>query len=232
MPNGNYLSELKDKIKNLSGVPAAVDVGGADLRNLEPEMNLGYPSAVAIIMRLSRGVLAQIDGEPTITYFAHYRAVNRALDGLSLKTAQIIESDGYRALPIPASQSDPQKRYGGVFPHKTAAHLSGLGWIGKNALFIHHEWGPGVRLATVLCDADFSSSTVLEVSRCGSCTICKKRCPAMAIEGVEWHPGISRSEMIDVTGCSQYMKEHFQGIGRGSVCGLCVANCPYSGLVK
>lgn len=143
MPNGNYLSELKDKIKNLSGVPAAVDVGGADLRDLEPEMNLGYPSAVAIVMRLSRGVLAQIDGEPTITYFAHYRAVNRALDGLSLKTAQIIESDGYRALPIPASQSDPQKRYGGVFPHKTAAHLSGLGWIGKNALFIHHEWGPG-----------------------------------------------------------------------------------------
>ena len=31
---------------------------------------------------------------------------------------------------------------------------------------------------------------------------------------------------FDAEKCSRYMKEHFQDIGRGSVCGICIKVCP------
>ena len=46
------------------------------------------------------------------------------------------------------------------FPHKTAANMAGLGFIGKSVLFISNEFGPRVRLATVLTDAPLNVGTM------------------------------------------------------------------------
>ncbi|MBR2329862.1 MAG: 4Fe-4S dicluster domain-containing protein, partial [Clostridia bacterium] len=59
---------------------------------------------------------------------------------------------------------------------------------------------------------------------CGDCTICAKACPAGAIFGEK--PLTSGERNIDPEKCSKYMKEHFQDIGRGSVCGVCIKVCP------
>ena len=92
-------------------------------------------------------------------------------------------------------------------------------------MFISEKYGIAVRLGTILTDMPFDTGTPLDKD-CGECNICKNVCPAMAISGVNYKDGISREEMFDANACSEYMKKEFQHIGRGSVCGICIKNCP------
>ena len=43
------------------------------------------PYAVTLVVRLSNAIVDEIEGEPTLTYFSHYRAVNAFLDQCLLK---------------------------------------------------------------------------------------------------------------------------------------------------
>jgi epoxyqueuosine reductase QueG len=67
---------------------------------------------------------------------------------------------------------------------------------------------------------------------CGSCSECVKKCPCGAITGKTWTKGMQREELVDAALCSRYMKEKYEMIGRGSVCGICVAVCPHGGKRK
>lgn len=180
------------------------------------------PYAVSIVVPLSPFVLSQIADQPTFEYFHHYRTVNTFIDNALLKCGLEIGRNGYKYLCVGASHSVGE--YTGVFQHKTAARLAGLGYIGKSALFISHKYGPGVRLGTILTDMPFETGTPCETD-CGDCDLCKRACPAMAIRGVNYREGINRSEMFDAKACSEYMKQKFQHIGRGSVCGICIKSC-------
>ena len=103
--------------------------------------------------------------------------------------------------------------------------LAGLGTIGKSALFLHRELGPRVRLGTLFTDCPLSDSAQTAVSSCGGCDLCVRACPAHAIKGAEWQAGLERSELFDADACNRYMREHFMGIGRGAVCGICMQVC-------
>jgi len=63
-------------------------------------------------------------------------------------------------------------------------------------------------------------------SACVSCGSCADACPAGAIKGVNWVDADSRLDMFDPQKCSDYMKSAFKMIGRGAVCGICMAKCP------
>lgn len=203
-------------------------VGTADLGEvLPPELShLRY--SVTLVYPLLRAVVEEIDDAPTFAYFHHYRTVNTFLDQQALFVAGHLQKRGYNAFPIAASQSVKREDapYAGLFPHKTAAVLAGLGWIGKSGLLVTPEYGPRVRLATVLTDLPLPASFPME-NRCGGCTRCVERCPAMAMTGENYRPGAPRETVLDAAACSHYMKRHFQHIGRGAVCGICVAVCPW-----
>ena len=81
-----------------------------------------------------------------------------------------------------------------------------------------------MRLATVLTDMPLIPEHPVIENGCGSCEICKKACPAGAIFGEL--PKTNGERNFDPEKCSKYMKEHFQDIGRGSVCGICIRVCP------
>lgn len=100
-------------------------------------------------------------------YFQHYRATNARLDSIALDAVSFIENAGYLALPVAASQSTPDKKdeYRGIFPHKTGAVLSGLGFIGKNGLLIT-EYGSAVRLASVLTNMPLSAQKEIKPCLC------------------------------------------------------------------
>ena len=185
--------------------------------------------AVTIVRRLSDTVVSTITDKPSIMYFHHYRTTNTKLDLLALDAVDFIESKGFSALPIAASQSTNTDKdaYRGVFPHKTAAVLAGLGFIGKNALFITPEYGSKVRLATVLTDMPLTPAHEVMAPRCGACEICKNACPAHAITGALYEYGAPRDTILDAARCSAHMKT-YKDIGRGAVCGICMRVCPYN----
>ncbi len=186
------------------------------------------PYAISIVVRLSDAVVDEINTEPTITYFHHYRTVNAFIDRCLLKLGLYLQDKGYKYIPVGASQSDPQKNYAGRYSHKKAAVLSGLGFIGKNSMFIHKDFGPRVRLGTIFTDYPFEYENIIIENGCKGCNLCVKACPSGAILGGEWKHGTERSEIFDPELCSNYMKKEFQHIGRGAVCGICMKVCPYN----
>ncbi len=221
--------EFAENIKSKLIDWGASFVGFANVENKLPESLERLKYAITIGVALSEFVIEQITDKPTYTYFHHYRTVNALIDQIMLKGQLLIQEKGFKALAVPASQTvnDLLDRYSGIFPHKTAAVMAGLGWIGKNGLFINSKYGPRVRLGTILTDMELSSveAKVLQ-QQCGECRICADSCPAMALTGNNWTEGCERSTLIDAKACSDYMNQNFKHIGRGSVCGICMRVCP------
>ncbi|MGL4607379.1 MAG: epoxyqueuosine reductase [Eubacteriaceae bacterium] len=225
----NFQSEIRNSdLSAFAKALGATELGFSCLEILEEKDKMGFKYGISVVVKLSDGILNQIEDIPTQTYFSHYRTVNRLIDEITLRLTLFLEEKGYPSIAIPASQSinGEKNRYIGAFQHKTAATLAGLGWIGKSALLIHKEYGPRIRLGTVLTNAPVSTGTPIVNSHCGSCCECKKKCPAMAIEGVNWSQGIERKVLYNAYACSEHMKNAYQLIGRGAVCGLCMVTCP------
>ena len=181
--------------------------------------------AVSIAVKLSDSVLRTIDKRPTIMYFQHYRTANARLDQLAFDCVKDIEDCGFDAFPIAGSQSMPENKYYGVFQHKTAARLAGLGYVGKNSMFITPEYGSKIRLATVLTDMPLESTRSIISTDCGDCTICQNACPVGCIYGDNFSPENPTAELFDKEKCSNHMKT-YNDVGRGAVCGLCFRACP------
>lgn len=181
-------------------------------------------NAVSLVFHLSDAVVDQIDTAPTHTYFQHYRTMNAYIDSVAHQLVMALQSQGYSAAAVPASQSI--EGLAGLFSHKKAAVRAGLGYIGKSCLFISNTYGPRVRLGTVFTNAPLETVCMKQESLCGDCNICASSCGAMAIKNVEFCEGMSREDIYDAKACSDYMKDKFKHIGRGAVCGVCMKVCP------
>lgn len=201
-------------------------VGFSDITDISG--NKGYKSCVTIAYKLFDGIIEGIKDAPTYEYFHHYRTVNATLDRIALWTATYLNRSGDRSCMIAASQSSVDNPYAGAFPHKTGAVLCGAGFIGKNALFISDRFGSSLRLVSVLTDRQFDFSRKLSNGSCFGCDKCVKACPAGAITGHDVVCGAPTSDIVDVEKCSRHMKSKYQHIGRGSVCGICIAVCPHN----
>ena len=180
-----------------------------------------FARAVSIGIRLSDVIVDQHSPEErrelSIYWHHAYYVVNPALDFLAQIVQRELQSDGYRAFPIPASVPYDREALRGVFSHKLAAHLAGLGWIGKSCLLITPDFGPRVRFATVLTDAPLQEGTPLS-KECGRCQACVVACPIKAFAGVEFQAAIPVEMRFNTRACSEYRRSH--------PCGLCVAKCP------
>ena len=223
--------EIAEKLEELLHNQGVYDFGSALLTDGVE----GLPYALSIVIPLSDAILDEIGDAPTHTYFNHYRAVNALIDQILLKVGLLLQKEGYRYIPIAASQSIPDgtnRTHQGRYSHKKAAVLAGLGTIGKSSLFIHHHYGPRVRLGTLFTDCPLPTKEMVAVSACIGCDLCVKSCPAGAIKGVFWHQGVEREELFDADACNSYMREHFMQIGRGSTCGICVKVCKQRGNAK
>jgi epoxyqueuosine reductase len=220
----DFVNELQIKAQELGASMTGFSWVGDKLpQDIE---KLGY--AVVVAVRLSDFIIEQIEDKPTYTYFHHYRTVNSLIDHITLRCMIMIQEKGYKAFAVPASQTvnDRNDPYTGVFQHKTAAVRAGLGWIGKSGLFISHQYGPRIRLGTILTDMELPVQNMPVENGCGECRECVRCCPASALTGNAWTEGCDRSLVLDAKACSDYMNANFKHIGRGSVCGICIKVCP------
>ncbi len=112
-----------------------------------------------------------------------------------------------------------------------------MGWIGKPALLVTEEFGPAIRLNTILTDAVFKCDHPIEVSQCGECMECTKACPGNAVSGRLWDisksrddPVKGRDHIFNAMNCLRYMFKCNEKLGvkeqDGRVCGVCIAACP------
>lgn len=214
-------------ISNKLSAMGISDYGFAKIEPLHTKYTDTLPYSISIAIKLSDAILDEIDSEPTFAYFHHYRTVNAFIDIALLQIGMLIDKEGFRYIPIAASQSIPAvSPYAGLVSHKALARLAGLGDIGKSALFISNKFGTRVRLGTILTNMPFDVCDIADHKDvCGGCNLCVTACPAKAIKGGVWRPGMDRSDIFDAVACSEYMKTAFGHIGRGAVCGICVKTC-------
>jgi len=180
-----------------------------------------FPRAVSIGMQLSDGILdGHSPDEPRrySIYWHHvYNVVTASLDFVAYDVTRWLAGRGFQAFPVPGSTPYNYEKLSGIFSHKLAAHLAGLGWIGKSCLLLTNEYGPRVRFVSVLTDAPLKTGKPVD-QPCGQCRICVDACPPKAFTGVDFRPSDGREVRFDVFKCSEYRKDH--------PCGLCVSTCP------
>jgi epoxyqueuosine reductase len=190
-----------------------------------------YPRAIVMGIRLLDMVVDMVEDRTDRTGAALYRQnsydiVNTALDGMALRIANTVQREGYQALPVPASKRASDEKIAGIFSQKLAAHLAGLGWIGKSCLLVTPDHGPRVRWITVLTDAPLVPTGNPMKPRCGECTACVDICPVHAFTGRMFCEDEPREARFDAAACDRYFKELEAGSGP-VVCGLCLFVCPH-----
>jgi epoxyqueuosine reductase len=204
--------------------------GAADLQAFSTprdEGGRGFPFAVSFAIPMNPDVMAGIRNGPNQRYADEYAGVNSLINELSKSLSHEIRSRGLRAGSVAASERTDTVNIKGEFPHKTAATRAGLGWIGRHCQLITNLYGPWVRLGTVLTDLELPCGPPAEREFCGRCTRCIEACPAKALKGNAWFPGMPREKLLDVLACDQWKKENYFQYHKGHNCGICSAVCPY-----
>lgn len=204
--------------------------GAADLRGFSTPADAsghGFPYAVAWAIPMNPEAMAGIQSGPNQRYADEYARVNNTINELSVALAAKINDQGFRSRALAASVRSDPITIEGDFPHKTAATRAGLGWVGRNCQLVTRPFGPWVRLGTVFTDMMMPCGPVFEKNFCGKCNSCVEACPAEALTGNGWAPGIPREAILDVRACDRWKKENYYRFHKGHNCGICSSVCPY-----
>jgi len=225
---------LEGAAKNLGafyfGVADLSLTRGGSLTPYEERLASEYSLAISIGVPLSSEVVDRMGIQDDILalrnyWFYVYRVISPLIDHITSRLTLIIMQEGYRALPVPCTQTLDVDNYRGLFSNKLAASLAGLGWVGKSCLLITPDRGPRVRWGTILTDAPLHPGKPVEV-RCGECVLCVEACPAGAFTGKNFEPSEPREMRMQAGKCSEFLEEREHSIGY-RVCGKCVYICPW-----
>jgi epoxyqueuosine reductase QueG len=215
---------MYDELKSLALSSGASAFGVGDIDDLRGnfealplEQTEGLKYGISIAVRVSDPVLKGIINWPTRHYLHHYKMLNQLLDQTALKLTIAIQEKGHNAMPIPASQIVDWKAQTAHLSHKMIALRAGTGWIGRNNLLVHPEYGSKIRIATVLTDMPLKTDEPVG-NGCGECKKCIPVCPVSAIS--ESHKDWDRIACLEKL--KYFAKTH--NIGQ-YICGLCVKVC-------
>jgi epoxyqueuosine reductase len=201
------------------------------IREQGGDLVAGFPRAVSIGIILPHAVVDQLpnrcDPDVAANYLHHaYYVINQRLDQANSLISSELQRRGYRPLPVPTKEHQDEARLCAMFSHKLAAHLAGLGWIGKSCLLVTPEAGPRVRWTSVLTDAPLQPTGEPMDERCGKCRECVDICPVGAFTGRNFDANEPREMRYEAHACRRYFTQ-LEETGRLPACGLCLYVCPY-----
>jgi epoxyqueuosine reductase QueG len=209
-------------------------IGFADMHDLlRPHYNYRY--AVVIGKKMDDKVIDSIESGPNMAYHNLYHSVNDELNFIVKNIGTVLTRKGIEFQGIPATVHDSEfdSEYSKTlrlnYSHKMAATRSGVGWIGKTDLLISHQYGPRVRLASILTNYPFGEIGVpIDESHCGTCQVCVDQCPAHAANGKLWNVSVDRNDFYDPFKCRSMCRElAMRNIQKEiSLCGICISVCP------
>ena len=110
---------------------------------------------------------------------------------------------------------------------------AGLGWIGRNTLFVHPRYGSYCFLGEIVTSAVADNyDKMYSVSQCGECNRCVQACPNNAIKTSSFG-----TAMVDARCCTSYntienradtLPEGLDTKGYAFGCDICQSVCPYN----
>lgn len=131
-----------------------------------------------------------------------------------LKMAEFIASMGYAALPSA----------GGIVMADHLGALAGLGEVGRQGLLITPEYGPNLRLFTIITDYPFTLDrpNIFGVADyCETCQRCINECPAKAISEGHRRPGLYKWPLNRRACFDNWLEKR-------DPCMKCIEICPYT----
>jgi O-acetylhomoserine (thiol)-lyase len=184
-----------------------------------------WPWSKTVISGLVPLPLAMIETTPSNFYSEAYNTTNRLLDEAAYRLSAMLIALGYKAHFFPRDgYSDINglvKKPEAAFSQVTAAYLAGLGTIGYNHCLITKDFGPRVRLVSIITDAEFPSDEMLEKNLCTGCGTCLRYCPIGAFERRADDVKMYDMQRYKCAGYHKFLRDE----GRYP-CGICVAKCP------
>jgi epoxyqueuosine reductase QueG len=131
--------------------------------------------------------------------------ISRELGWMAYRMAKFLRQRGWQAFYLPVSKQDGRFRTA-PFYHMPAMYLAGLGTLGLNCSIITPQFGPRVKVTSIITDCPLPSAEPLADSLCTECRLCVDHCPIEAIDGQGWKNPFA---------CASY-----------GCCGTCIAICP------
>jgi len=165
------------------------DIAGVARAELLQEVNaiLHQPladvrSVIVLGVRQSIGALdsplVQMAQHDTMYAYAKVDEVSHAL-------VRVLEDAGHAAVAVPAflpiDMTDDFQGMFGEVDHRRAAVEAGIGTYGLSNLLITEQYGPRVRLASILTTASIAPTRPLKKKLCIECGHCAEACPANAL---------------------------------------------------
>lgn len=201
------MSDLREKIIEIAKANGADIVGFASADSFAKEDPIFqiYPETKTVIglaFRVLRGIYRGIEEGST-----YYQYTTMAVENMEetimpmaqLKTAMLIEQEGYTALPqrrhqqimAEANSTNPEVAYDAIYRNCTAevqmdflaaALKCGLGEESFYHTLLTDDFGPMVRYCFILTDAELEPSEIVSPHLCDGCEECRKGCPGNAIK--------------------------------------------------
>lgn len=224
------MKNLNQLIKEELFKNGASIVGFADLNEIPESIRNNMKYGISIGVALNPEVVRNIEFGPTKEYYSEYKRINGLLDELDELTSRILISNGFNAIAkTTGNVNQDEETLSTILPHKTVATRAGLGWIGKCALLVTKQFGPALRLSTVLTDAELNVAEPINSSNCGTCNECKNHCPGNAIIGANWSLGAERNTYYNAYECAKTARKLSNEVGINSrICGKCIFVCPWT----
>jgi epoxyqueuosine reductase QueG len=202
---------------DLVGVASADAFEGAPAGHRPRNLLRGARSVVVMAVHMLDGAF---ELAPSREYSVTFQVACQELNRIAYHVARYLQGQGHRALQVPASPPYDIEHNMGDLSHRHAGQLAGIGVFGKNSLLLSPEYGPRIRLTSVITDAALEPSAPLGVDLCEDCNICLHGCPVDALEG----PGIVNKTVCDANHVS--VGERLQLADSEQICGVCIRVCP------